>query len=204
MHFKFSFAVLLLGAFQSAVFSAPLTNSVVTRDQEFGLDARAEDSYVELFSRGNPTVLSLRRTKPGTEAEHWALHLHEPIPAGSGKDFHVKGTTHDAFNDKGAPGYKHGVTPMSTEQRDKTKTQVQHLTHIGHIPEGRHQEAIDTMNGVKCTGSPKVENCTDWTKHAVSALHDKGLLSKEDRDKFHALHAKEEEEIRKKTGKGYK
>jgi hypothetical protein len=125
--------------------------------------------------------------------------LHEPIPEGANKEDHVKGTTHDAYNNEDQPGYQKGVTPMSTAQRDNTDTKVRHLTRIGNIPEGKHKEAMEVMNGVKCTGPPSEENCTDWAKHAVSALHDNGLISKEDRDKFHAFHDKEQAEVRRKT-----
>jgi hypothetical protein len=147
-------------------------------------------------------VLSLRRTKPGRVDEHWALHLHEPIPEGAGPKDVVKGSTHEAINDPNQEGFKKGVTPMVTDQRD-AHTEVRHLTHIGEIPAGKHEEAKAVMNGVQCTKKPTEENCTDWTKNAVTALHEHGLISTEDKDKFHALHASEEAAVRAKTNQNY-
>jgi hypothetical protein len=91
---------------------------------------------------------------------------------------------------------------MVTEQRN-AHTEVRHLTPIGNIPAGKHEEAKQIMNSTKCTGAPTSENCTDWTKKAVTALHKNGLISKDDHDNFHALHAKEEAAVRAKTNVHY-
>jgi hypothetical protein len=143
-----------------------------------------------------PHAVSLKKSKIGTEKEHWALHVH-PVEEGKGK-LHVLHAVSDP--DKlGVLAVDHVKKGVYTGPSTKSDSQIVHLGNFA-----THSQAMEAINGVKKNvelhHSFPDENCVDFCHAAVHHMVANHGLDQQAATIMDSHYNAEEAGVRDRTG----
>jgi len=182
MRFSTAVNVFLLGV-ATVVSALPISQITSSLD----LESRDDFDELDMFERefDEPALyrrteyhVALHKSKVGTADEHWAMHIH---PQNSHKTaaWHIV----DAKSEQG----KAGVLSTDHEKNggyDKSR-QGQHHMILGSFPNAAAAHAAaESIKGVHCTAPFPGQNCVDWTKAAVTQLHNEGHIDATHKNAF--------------------
>jgi len=199
MRFSTAVNVFLLGV-ATVVSALPIAQFTSSQELESRDNFDVPDTMFEreldepsLYRRTEYHV-ALHKSKVGTEHEHWAMHIHP-------QKSHKTGTWHivDAASEKGKAGV------LQTEHQtfagyDKDRQGPHHMI-LGSFPNApAAHAAAASIKGIHCTAQFPGENCVDWTKNAVTKLHNEGHISTANKNTFMAHYDTHAPTVRANTG----
>jgi len=213
---RFSVAVnVLLLCVATIVSALPIAHSTSSLELEGRDDFEVSDMFerdfdeaatVALYRRTKKTdwQIALHRHNPGTEKEHWALHIH---PAGAGKNsgkWHVV----DARIPEKAPSNSKLITVHDKKanydpglQKGKKGNHEHHILGKFHGNDNQAKILAESLKALQLTKEYPKENCVDWTKMAVNHLHAEQHITDEGHKLFTDIHDEHHEAVRKATAK---
>jgi len=211
MLFSVAVNVLLLGV-ATIVSALPISQSTssgslrlegrddVEASDMFERDISGPASTVAIYRRVRYQV-ALHRSQPGTEHEHWSMHIHPQNRLKKAK-WHI---IHAVSNPSGNGVLETEHKTMGGLLKGGYKPASQHNNGAEHHILGQFNSAKEakaaarSLTHLRCTNGYPHENCVDWTRQAVNRLHQQGHIDAAHHDMFTNIYNNHEATVRANT-----